>query len=373
MVKKVILILLMLTFSAGAAMAQLCGAYPYTLTNGTSADANQVMANLNSILNCVNALSAPFPASFGGRLTLQSGVPVMTSSSTLAQTLYYAPYSGSSVPIYNGAVVQAYPFTSGATDAVGLQLSLSDSPNWAANTVFDVFVALNAGSPALCTGPSWTNATTRATAGSIARYNGIWVNSSATALACRTSSTVINVPQYQATYVGTIMTDAAQAGAVDYTFGGAASGGSPAVFGVWNYYNRVDVASAVTDNGASYTYTGSFLGWRSARGSQGNRISFVVGLNEDALSVSYITRVGPVVATSYGLIGIGLDSTSSVVSNADLVPGTTTGSSSNIDVYFSNVSSPGQHYLQALESGDGVNANYFNYNYTGVLGFRFKM
>jgi hypothetical protein len=142
---------------------------------------------------------------------------------------------------------------------------------------------------------------------------------------------------------------------------------------VWNYYNRVDVASAVTDNGASYTYTGSFLGWRSARGSQGNRISFVVGLNEDALSVSYITRVGPVVATSYGLIGIGLDSTSSVVSNADLVPGTTTGSSSNIDVYFSNVSSPGQHYLQALESGDGVNANYFNYNYTGVLGFRFKM
>ncbi len=272
MVKKTILTLLMLTFSAGAAMAQLCGAYPYTLTNGTSADANQVMANLNSILNCVNALSAPFPALFGGRLTLQSGVPVMTSSTTLAQTLYYAPYSGSSVPIYNGSVVQAYPFTSGATDAVGLQLSLSNSANWAANTVFDVFVALNAGSPALCTGPSWTNATTRATAGSIARYNGIWVNSSATALACRTSSTVINVPQYQATYVGTILTDATQAGAVDYNFGGAASGGSPAVFGVWNYYNRVDVASsAVTDNGSSYTYTSQV--WRAARRAGPGRLN----------------------------------------------------------------------------------------------------
>lgn len=34
--------------------AHACPTYPYTLTNGQTADANQVMANFTSILNCVN-------------------------------------------------------------------------------------------------------------------------------------------------------------------------------------------------------------------------------------------------------------------------------------------------------------------------------
>jgi hypothetical protein len=34
-----------------------CPSYPYTLTNGQVADANQVMANFNSIATCVNSLS----------------------------------------------------------------------------------------------------------------------------------------------------------------------------------------------------------------------------------------------------------------------------------------------------------------------------
>jgi hypothetical protein len=37
---------------ASAAAAQNCPAYPYTLTNGTTADANQVMGDFNSIKNC---------------------------------------------------------------------------------------------------------------------------------------------------------------------------------------------------------------------------------------------------------------------------------------------------------------------------------
>jgi hypothetical protein len=41
-----------------------CPSYPYTLTNGQTADANQVMANLNSIATCVNSLpSTTFPVS----------------------------------------------------------------------------------------------------------------------------------------------------------------------------------------------------------------------------------------------------------------------------------------------------------------------
>lgn len=51
------IILLAGVFSAmGAfpAMAQNCPTYTYTLTNGTTADAGQVMSNFNTIRNCGN-------------------------------------------------------------------------------------------------------------------------------------------------------------------------------------------------------------------------------------------------------------------------------------------------------------------------------
>src|ERR1700722_169329 len=60
MIRKVLLILCALSLSGQIAKAANCTAYPlpYTLTNGTTADASQVMANFNDLLNCVNALSA---------------------------------------------------------------------------------------------------------------------------------------------------------------------------------------------------------------------------------------------------------------------------------------------------------------------------
>lgn len=39
---------------ASPSLANNCGNYPFTLTNGSTADANQVMANFNSILGCTN-------------------------------------------------------------------------------------------------------------------------------------------------------------------------------------------------------------------------------------------------------------------------------------------------------------------------------
>jgi hypothetical protein len=44
---------------ANTALAQTCPSYTYTLSNGQTADANQVMANFNSILNCANNSLAP--------------------------------------------------------------------------------------------------------------------------------------------------------------------------------------------------------------------------------------------------------------------------------------------------------------------------
>jgi hypothetical protein len=52
--KKVLLSVILFFASFGTAFADNCSAYPYILLNGVTADANQVMANFNSILSCGN-------------------------------------------------------------------------------------------------------------------------------------------------------------------------------------------------------------------------------------------------------------------------------------------------------------------------------
>lgn len=52
---KIIASLLFSIFLSAAASAQSCGSLPNTLANGTNADATQVMANFNVLLNCANS------------------------------------------------------------------------------------------------------------------------------------------------------------------------------------------------------------------------------------------------------------------------------------------------------------------------------
>jgi hypothetical protein len=70
---------------SGAALAQSCGSYPYTLTNGTTADASQVMGNFNHVLNCVNnnQVVASLLRGWLGGLTMSNNV---TSPNTVIDT-----------------------------------------------------------------------------------------------------------------------------------------------------------------------------------------------------------------------------------------------------------------------------------------------
>lgn len=56
----------------GVAFAQTCPAYTYTLTNGTTADANQVMANFNTVRTCVVSLGTPPLRGYIAGLTLST-------------------------------------------------------------------------------------------------------------------------------------------------------------------------------------------------------------------------------------------------------------------------------------------------------------
>jgi hypothetical protein len=54
MIKRLSVALFILASASGAALAQNCGPLPNNLTNGQLADANQLMANFNFIINCIN-------------------------------------------------------------------------------------------------------------------------------------------------------------------------------------------------------------------------------------------------------------------------------------------------------------------------------
>jgi hypothetical protein len=70
-----------------------------------------IVGNPNASLSVLGAATVtPRPQ---GRLTLQLNSPVMTSDAVGVSTIWYAPYAGNQVPIFNGSSVQEYAFTSG--------------------------------------------------------------------------------------------------------------------------------------------------------------------------------------------------------------------------------------------------------------------
>ena len=66
-----------------------------------------------------------------GRLTLTSGTPVLTANVTAAATLYYTPYLGNLLGLYNGTAWKLYQFN---------ELSLAGSNFAAASTLHDIFI-----------------------------------------------------------------------------------------------------------------------------------------------------------------------------------------------------------------------------------------
>lgn len=103
-----------LTLSAHAVAAP-CSTYPYTLTNGQVADANQVMANFNSVRNCVTSNAAANGAN--SDITSLTG---LTTPLSVAQG-----GTGASVSQVIGAYNSTGTLTTGAHMVIGSIVSLS--------------------------------------------------------------------------------------------------------------------------------------------------------------------------------------------------------------------------------------------------------
>jgi hypothetical protein len=175
-----------------------------------------------------------------GRLTLQTGAPVTSADVTAATSLYFSPWLGNLVSIYNGTYWVNHMFSE-------LTLSLS---GLAANTNFDVFIYNSAGTLTL-EAVAWTNDTTRAT--NLTTQDGVYVKFGATSRR----------------YLGTFRTTS--------TIGQCEDSFQRRL--VYNLYNKVE-RRMYFGEATSHAYTTAT--WRAWNNSTANQMEFVMGILENA-------------------------------------------------------------------------------------------
>lgn len=212
----------------------------------------------------------------GGRLTLTSATPITTADVTGATSVYYTPFRNDLISLWDGTSWNIYTFTE-KTLALGTVTS---------GLPYDVFGYLSAGALVL-EKLAWTNGTTRATA--ISLQDGRY---------CKTGD---KTRLYLGTFYTTSTTTTEDSG------GGTSSAVGGKRF-LWNMYNRVTRPLAVIDTTDSWSYTTDTI--RQANGASGNKVEFVIGLNENEITASVRGTVNLISNTTRGAkIGIGVDST----------------------------------------------------------------
>jgi hypothetical protein len=248
----------------------------------------------------------------GGRLALASPtagavvVPpaVAIANVTASQYLYYVPYQNNLIPVYINGVFVETPFAT-----TGLPLVLSTTNN-ATTSTFDVFATYQNGAVTLCTGPAWTNGTTRAQAISQSATWGVYTNTlamSGTCFAGAAAGTAYTVPALTGTYLGSVYTT----GSGVTTFNpsqAAAAHGSNNTLGVFNAYNRVHMTAIETTSTTSNTYaTATWQPYDGGSSNLLNRITVLDGLGVISARGRLQSNVTPT-ASDVCALGIDLNS-----------------------------------------------------------------
>lgn len=331
-------------YTAFKAQAQ-AGNVTYTLPAADGSSGQVLSTNGSGTLSWATGGSGSdkAPMTPQGRLTLVTATPVMTTEQAAKQTIYYTPYVGDAIPLYDGSAWANTAFTE-------LSIAMAGSANWAANSNYDLYVYNDEGTLRLVTGAAWTSDTARNE--SLTMLNGILTNN-ATMTGRYGASSTVSIAANRATYVGTMRTTAST-GTTTWEIGGNAAGGDPGFLYLWNAYNRIDVQVTVRDSTDSWTWgTTSF---HSANASASNRITFVIGLSEDCFSADYTAaQLAP--SGSSSLTAIGLDSPTTPIH-----PIAFNNSSTLAASYIThNTFCPGigMHYVQALEYAGAASATFY--------------
>ncbi len=234
---------------------------PAPLTGGEIGPGNTPMLTYdatNSEFHLVNPSSTSSSTASASLITPQgylnlvgqaSGDVVQTGDVSAATTIFYSPFVGDTVPIWNGSTFIQTTFSE-----MTATLTAAGS---AVSAIQDACVFSNNGVPTLAIGPAWTTATigvgsrgTGAGTAQISRLQGIWVN--AVSITGYNGLSSFTIGANRCTYVGSISIDGT-AGQVSAfrTFGQSRK------FGVWNAYNRQAIVLKAGDSASSWSVGGS--------------------------------------------------------------------------------------------------------------------
>ena len=182
-----------------------------------------------------------------GRLTLTSNTPVLSSSVTGATTLYYTPYIGSQISIWDGSKWSVRTFTERSLSLSGL----------AANTNYDVFVFDNAGTLTL-EAVAWSNsgAGTSARASALSFLNGVRVKDSD-----------------KRKYLGSFRTTAT-IGQTEFV-----NNNLPSSLLIKNEFNRIPLSLFLQEGSTAHTYTTNT--WRNYNNSNTYKFNLLTIDNEN--------------------------------------------------------------------------------------------
>ena len=337
-----------------------------------------------------------------GRLTLTSGTAVTTADVTGATSVYFAPYKGSQVSLYDGTRWKRYTFTERSLSLGG----------FIKGVCYDIFLYDNAGTLTL-EELAWkkVTASNNPTAGASKTINladtstlaiGMEVTvrdgsnsevTNITAVVASTSITVDNLANGYTTpdvygyltratalttqdgvevksgattrrYLGTLRINRTTTGQCEDT--------ASERF-LWNNYNRRLKHLLAFDTTDTWNY--SSAAWRQANASivyGVGRVGVVIGLSEDIVEAVNKTNAVQATAASNMGVGIGIDA---IVANGAQIYGMNTASTGRgelIAVYegFLNI---GNHYLQRVESSSAATTTWHGDNnstviQTGLLG-----
>lgn len=265
------------------------------------------------------------------RLTLSSGVPIMTSNVTAATTLYCTPvnlpYTEGLITLKNGSTWET--IASGEA-SVTLSGATASRPH-------DVFGYYNAGSLAIEI-LAWTNDTTRATAIDVEDGHPIKTGDASRR------------------YIGTIRITGTTGQCEFSPFPSSA----PGKLFVWNLKNQIVIPFRVIDTTNSWSY--STASWRQANASGNNQIEVIAGQIGSAIDITLINQALPNQPVGGGAIGE--DSTSArATENIGISIGTVGLNIPNVTT-FRKIVPLGYHYYARLEYGDGVGVTWYGDNNT---------
>lgn len=210
-----------------------------------------------------------------GRLTATSGTPVTTGDVSAATSIYFTPFEGNQIDLYDGTRWNRRSFSE-------ITISLS---GLTASKPYDVFAYDSSGAVTIET-LVWTSATARAT--NLTTQNGRYVKSGdATRL-----------------YLGTFYVNSS----------GGQTDDTAKKRNIWNCYHRRRRPIAVTEATATWTYTTATI--RQANGSTANQAEVTVGLAESVVDLTLLAQVRNTNTGVSVFVGIGHDSTTAKISGS---------------------------------------------------------